>query len=358
MKKILIIILSALSLTAVAQVPNWYTAEQRAANYPKSLYFTGIVYDEVRYNETVNTATERAKAAARVEALSTIQVHVQNETQNNMHSDSFESINNWSETIRETLDSRTTTKVDLNVPGLQVEAWQNPNSREVVAFAYIKKSTLSRQMDKQVTAGLTRIETILENAEQFISNGQKVQAREVIKKAIPLFQEVEQAQRILVVADPLSDAESLQLAETKQLMQRYIRLTSELKNGIGIHLVSHAFLFDSSYPELASQIKGCLSDLGCEFVANVDKSDWDITVISKPYVLKQTVGNSFFCRLNTTLQITKRVTGQRVYEARVYNEAGMDVKGGSPTSNDDAAAEAYRNLTPIICGIIKEQITK
>ena len=132
MKKLLIILLSALSLTAVAQVPNWYDAEQRAVNYPRSQYFTGIAYDEVRYNEAAKAAIERVRAAARVEALSTIRVHVQNETRNNMHSESFESIDNWSETVRETLDSRTTTSVDLEVPGLQVEVWQNPNSREVV----------------------------------------------------------------------------------------------------------------------------------------------------------------------------------------------------------------------------------
>ena len=193
-----------------------------------------------------------------------------------------------------------------------------------------------------------------------MANGQKVQARENIKKVIPLFQEVEQAQRILAVADPLSDAESLQLAETGQLTQRYVRLDSELKNGIGICIVCHAFLFESiTYSELSSQIKGCLSDMGCEFVTNADKSDWEIEVISKPYALKQAAENSFFCRLNTTLKITKKATGQRVYEARVYNDAGMDVKGGgSLTSNDEAAVDAYKNLTPIICGIIKEQIVK
>ena len=353
MRKLLILFLSALSLTAAAQQPDWYTAEQRAANYPKSLYFTGIVYDEVRYNEAVNTATERAKAAARVEALSTIQVHVQNETQNNMHSDSFESIDNWSETIRETLDSRTSTKVDLKVPGLQVESWQNPNSREVVAFAYIKKSTLSRQMDKQVTAGLTRIETILENAEQFISNGQKVQAREVIKKAIPLFQEVEQAQRILVVADPLSDAESLQLAETKQLMQRYIRLTSELKNGINIYLSCYAYTLKGRYDALDGKIKGELSPLGCTFVNRVDQSDWAIEVKATTREHDYKGGNNFYVYVDTKVDITKTATGQRVYTEQLNPE-----KGGGTNSYDEATRDAYKKLTPIICGIIKEQITK
>ena len=358
MRKLLVVLLSSLSLTALAQVPDWYDDGQRAMSYPKSKYFTGIVVDNVQRNENVGTALERVKAAARVEALQTIRVHVQNETTSNTHSESIETIDDWAETVRETLDSKTTTIVDLDIPGLQVEAWKDPNSNEIAAFAYIKKATLSRQMDKQVTAGLTRIETVLDNVDQFVSGGQKVQARDAIQKAIPFFQEVEQAQRILIVADPLSDAESLQLEETKALLQRYTRLVAELKNGINIYLVSHAFLFGNSYPVLDSQIKGCLSDLGCDFVRALDKADWDISVIAKPYSLKQVTENSFFCRLNTTIKIINRMTGQCIYEARVYNDAGLDVKGGSFTSDDDAAVDAYKNLTPIICDIIKQQITR
>ena len=127
MKKLLILLLLAISLTAFAQQPNWYTDSQRAANYPKAQYFTGIAYGQVRSGESVGSAMERLKIVARVDALSTIRVHVQNETRSNMHSESFESIDDWSETIKETMDSRTTTEVDLEIPGLQVEAWSNPN---------------------------------------------------------------------------------------------------------------------------------------------------------------------------------------------------------------------------------------
>lgn len=188
------LILIFCSLTIFAEQPIWYSDAQRASNYPQGQYFTGIAYGEIRINESVGSALERVKTMARAEASSTILVHVQSETNSHLHDEAFESIESWSEEIKETFDSHVNIKVDLeNLPGLQVEAWKNPNKNEVVAFAYVKKNTLCRQMDKQITVGLTRIETILENTEQLVANGQKLQARESVYKATPLFKEVEQA---------------------------------------------------------------------------------------------------------------------------------------------------------------------
>lgn len=353
MKKLLILLFSALSLTAFAQQPNWYTDSQRAANYPKAQYFIGIAYGQVRSGESVGSAMERLKIVARVDALSTIRVHVQNETRSNMHSESLESIDDWSETIKETMDSRTTTEVDLEIPGLQVEAWSNPNKNEVVAFAYIRKSTLCRQMDKQVTAGLTRIETILENANYLVANGQKLQAKEAIKKVVPLFSEVEQAQRILIVADPLSDAEMLQLAETKQLTQRYMSMVAELKNGLNIYLSCNAGMFATNYFSLKGEIQGELSKLGSTFVSNAEQSDWAIyvTASAREYNRADFGGTtSYFVYVDAQIVIEKIATGQRIYENAISE------KGGHTHNFEQAARDAYKHISPKIIAIIKEQI--
>lgn len=338
---------------AIAQQPNWYDDNQRAVNYPKSSYFTGIAYGEVQRAESAGTAMERMKTAARVEALSTINIQVQNETTGDLHNETVETLDAWSEEIRETFDSRTTTKVELEIPGLQVEAWQKPGSNEVAGFAYIKKSTLSRQMDKQVTAGLTRIETILDNTDQLIAGGQKMQAREVIKKAAPLFKEVEQAQRVLIVADPLSDAESLQLAETKQLMQRYMRMVANLKNAINIYLDCKADMFGTNYASLKSEIQGELSKLGCTFVNSAAQSDWAIFINAPAREYnKQSYGNisSYFTYIDANIVIEKTATGQRLFEDQISEK-------GSHTHNfEQAARDGYKHISPKISEIIKQQI--
>ncbi len=353
MKKLLLIFLSVLSLTAFAQQPNWYDANQRAVSYPKGSYFTGIAYGEVRSNESAGAAMERLKVAARTEAVSTISVHVKNETELHTHDESFQSIDAWSETIRETYDSKTKTTVNLEIPGLQVEAWKNPSSNEVVAFAYIKKSTLARQMDKQVTAGLTRIETILENTEQLIAQGQKLEARENIKKAFPHFQEVEQAQRILIVADPMSDAESLQLAETKNLQSRLMAIITDLKNGINIYLSCTADMFGSNFSTLKSEIQGELSKMGCTFVTKATQADWAVYVTAPARQYNaSTFGKTtiYFAYVDANIVIEKMATGQRIYENQV------SVKGGHTINYEQAARQAYIDISPKLSAIIKQQI--
>ena len=82
MRKFFIILLSALSLTAVAQQPNWYSDGDRDANYPRWQYFIGFAEGQRQSGESMEAAMSRLKNAAKVEAVSTIRVHVQNTTVN------------------------------------------------------------------------------------------------------------------------------------------------------------------------------------------------------------------------------------------------------------------------------------
>ncbi|MBR4562991.1 MAG: hypothetical protein IKO26_00875 [Paludibacteraceae bacterium] len=318
------------SISVFSEHPNWYNDSQRLINYPREQYYIGIAYDEVHTNESAGTSIERAKIAARVEALSTISVHVQNETNAHLHDESYESINTWREEIKETFDSRSRMNVELkDIPGLQVDAWKNPENNEVVAFAYIKKSTLCRQMDKQITAEITRIETSLENAEALIANGQKLLAHEAINKVPPSFQKIEQAQLILIATDPLSDAESLQIDETRQLSKRYISLYTELKNSINLYLVCTTDILGDNYFPIEDQIKKELSKAGCTFVEDSANADWTVK-IHVHVTLDDRKSNSEedFVTIDVSgivINITKQ-SGHELYESD--RESAFKVNGG------------------------------
>lgn len=310
------LILLLCSLTVFAEQPIWYSESQRAANFPKEQYFTGIAYGEVHANEDDGSAMERMKATARVDALSTISINVQNEVNSHLRDVSFESVDGWMEEIAETFDSHTRTRINIeNIPGLQTEAWKNPNSNEVIAFAYIKKSTLCRQMEKQIIIGLTRIETILENTEQLLTNGQKIQARETLYKAIPLFNEVEQAQRVLIVVDSFADEDNLQLEETKKLKQLYMLLSERLRTGVSIHLKFEHDKFEVDYNILAKQIEKELSNNGCSLVTSPSQADWVITL--------QVATETEVMRENSTDQFVKISLSGSVFDVRKQVSYGV-----------------------------------
>lgn len=355
MKKSVLFLLLLATITAFAQQPDWYDDNQRAFNYPIKQYFVGFAEGQKRSNESLEAAMSRIKNAARVEAVSTIRVHVQNTTDINGLSRTLESMEGTFYQSIEEFSSRTTTSVDMEIPGLQIDAWRNPQTGDIAAFAYVKKSTLIRQLEKKITVSLTKIETALDQIEQLIANGQKMQARDLTAKTLPQFTEVDEAQKLLAAVDENADEESLQLQETRTLQHRLTQIAADLKNGINICLICDAYMFGQSYNALKGEIQGELSKMGCSFVTGAANPDWTVYVTAKAREYnKNDFGgvSTYFAYVDVQIIIEKTATGQRIYEDAISE------KGGHTHNYEQAARQAYRDLSPKISAIIKQQITQ
>ena len=354
MKKLLLVLLATLSLTAVAQIePNWYDNDMRRSFYPAGQYFTGFAEGQRTGNESLEAATSRLKDAARVEAMSTIRVHVQNTTVNQALSQTLRTMEGTFRQSAREFSSATTTSVDMEIPGLQVEAWRNPQTGEIAAFAYVKKTTLIRQLEKKITVGLTKIETSLDQIDQLIATGQKIQARELAQKTLPQFYEIDETQKILAAVDENADEETLQLQETRTLQHRLTGVIANLKNGINIYMICNAYMFGQNYNALKSEIQGALSPIGCTFVRTAADADWVITITAtaREYNKNDFGGvSTYFAYVDAKISIEKGATGQRIYEDAISE------KGGHTHNYEQAARQAYKDISPKISKIIKEQI--
>ncbi len=353
MKKLIILLLSAFSLTTVAQQPNWYSDSDREANYPRGQYFIGFAEGQQQSGESAEAAISRMKNAARVEAMSTIRVHVQNTTVNQALSQTLRTMEGTFRQSAREFSSATTTNVDMEIPGLQVEAWRNPKMGEIAAFAYVKKATLIRQLEKKITVGLTKIETSLDQIDQLIATGQKMQARELAQKTLPQFYEIDETQKILAAVDENADEETLQLQETRTLQQRLTGIIANLKHGINIYLSCTADMFGTNYSALRAEIQGELSKLGCTFVSSAADSDWAVYINAPARQYnKSNFGevSTFFCYVDANIRITKTATGQQIFEDQISE------KGGHTLGFEQAARDAYKQISPKISAIIKQQI--
>lgn len=354
MKKLLIILLSAISLTAMAQTTlNWYDADMRRAFYPEGKYFVGYAESNRRNGESLDAVTKRVKDAARTEAASTIRVHVQNTTTNQALSQTLRTMEGTFRQSAREFTSKTTTSVDMEIPGLQVETWQDPSTGIIAAFAYVKKATLIRQLEKTITVGLTKIETSLDQVDQLVASGQKIQARELATKTLPQFVEVDEAQKTLAAVDENADEETLQLQETRALQNRLTGLITQLKHGINIYFECTADLFGKNYATLKAEIQGELSQLGCTFVNSASESDWAIYVNAPAREYRKTdygSTSSYFSYVDANIVVDKTTTGQRIFEDQISE------KGGHTMNYEQAARDAYKNISPKISEIIKNQI--
>ncbi len=357
MKKTLLTSLFCWAMTTIAAFaqmpPAWTDHDLRHIDYPDSEYFTGYAEGAPTGGERQEVATQRLKDAARVEALSTIHIHVKNNTTNNALSQTLRSNEGtFRQSMRE-FTSSTTTSVDMKIPGLQIEAWRDPQTGIISAFAYVKKSTLIRQLEKQITIALTKVEMSLDQVDQLIATGQKLQARSAAEKALPYFAEVDEAQKLLVAVDSDATEETLMLSETRQLQQRLMAMLAQLKNALTICLKADAKIFSTAYPALQEELKGALSPLGCNFVTDPSTADWviDISATAREYNKVATGNiNTYFAYVDATISITKTATGQRMYE-NMFTE-----KGGHTHNYQQAARDAYKYLTPKICQVVREQV--
>ncbi len=342
------------AFTAFAQMPpSWYDHDLRRLDYPDSEYFTGYAEGTPMSGERSEIAIQRLKDAARVEAVSTIRVHITNQSTNDLISQQLSNMEGEFWNVMNTFASSTTTSVDMKIPGLQIDAWRNPQTGTIYAFAYVKKSTLIRQLEKQITVALTKVEMSLDQVDQLIATAQKLQARSAAEKALPLFAEVDEAQKLLAAVDADATEETLMLNETRQLQQRLMALVAQLKNALSICIQCDASIFGTNYSTLSSALQGHLSKLGCNFVRDPSTADWVIEIQSQAREYNViTMGNvsTYFVYVDATVAITKTATGQRVYE-NMFTE-----KGGHTHNYEQAARDAYKYVTPKICQVIEEQV--
>ena len=357
MKKIILTTLVCWAMTAVsafAQMPpTWSDYDMRQLEYPDSEYFTGYAEGAPMTGERQEVATQRLKDAARVEAVSTIRVHITNQSTNDLISQQLSNMEGEFWNVMNTFTSSTTTTVDMKIPGLQIEAWRDPQTGTIYAFAYVKKSTLIRQLEKQITVALTKVEMSLNQVDQLIATGQKLQARSAAEKALPLFAEVDEAQKLLVAVDADATEETLMLNETRQLQLRLMAMVAHLKNALTICIQCDASIFGTNYPTLSSTLQGHLSKLGCNFVSDPSVADWVVVIqaLAREYSTVLT-GNiaTYFVYVDATISVRKAVTNQLVYEDMLTE------KGGHTHNYHQAAREAYRYLTPKICKAVEEQV--
>ena len=353
MKKLLQFILLIIGIAAYGQQPAWYDHTQRSADYPTGEYFTGFAEGQKQNGESTDAAIKRLTDAARAEAAATIRVHVKNNTTTTGLSRTIKDMEGTFRQSTREIKTNTSTSTDMKITGLQVETWQNPQNGNIAAFAWVKKATLIRQLEKTITVELTKIETALDQINQLLADGQKMQARNIAEGTLPRFEQVDEAQKTLAVVDENADEESLQLGQTRELQSRLTQLAVQLKHGINIYIDCKADMFGTAYNTLKGEIQGQLSSLGCTFVSSAADSDWAIYInASAREYNKATFGNTntYFCYVDADIAVEKTATGARIYEDR------MSVKGGHTISYEQAARQGYKDISPKLSDIIKQQI--
>lgn len=342
-------------LPLAAQMPDWYNVASRKMHYPPETYYTGFAEGSKQNNESLEEALSRLKDAARVELVSTIRTSVEQTMQNNTQSVLQQNSAFFDEQIQETLSTETRISSSLrDVSGLKVEVYHNAQNNEIVAFAYVKRATLISQWTRGIALELGRTEGLVSQARQLISNGQNMPAREMVETGLAQISRIEEIQSLLAVVDETADEESLQLLPTRSLKQTLTELAAQLRNAVTIYLHCDAKLFDKTYDLLKGQIESSLSEMSVSFVDNANDAMWAIYVTASAREgVRSVFGNysNYSAFVDAHIDIDQKTTGRRIYSNGFSSSSASHTHGF-----EQAAREAYKEITPRIQDIIKQQI--
>lgn len=350
MKKLLFLLLSVLSLAAVAQTPDWVNPVMREELYPAGAYYTGFASETVSKGENKGTVYDRVRQNARVEAVASIQVTVEQTIERYMQNVQVNDDVSTKDIMTSQAAIRTSIK---DIPGLKVEQWENPQTGEVYAFAWVKSANLYRQLMRRIVANNAKAEVEIETITVMAERGDKMQAKNSLPKIQALIDDIENDQRIMLSIDANVTDADMSVEETNSLKKHYQALTADLKNGINIYLICNAYIFGQTYNALKGEIQGALSPIGCAFVRSGTEADWVITITATAREYnKYDSGSvsSYYAYVDAKISIEKGATGQRIYEE------ALSEKGGHTHNYEQAARTAYKSLSPKISKIIKEQI--
>lgn len=334
--------------------PRWYDLSSRNMFYPSSEYYTGYSEDVRDAHVTLEAQLKQISDMARTELMASVQIKVKSITNSYINSTQYESSNQeMSQELLQLFEMQTQTSVNMQLPGIKIETWQNSTENTVVAFAYVRKADLINHFDKQITVSIVRLENALQNIAQMEAIGQKTDARKLAETSIKHVTDIEYAQRILLAIDESKDTSKLQTTESNRLKQQLLHKISELQHSLTIYLQCNADIFGGTYSTLEGELKGELSKLGCSFVNALEGADYvvEIKASSREYSHVQMNGmNQYFAYVDANITITKGVTQQRIYEDE------LSVKGGHTHNYAQAARTAYKSISKELASVIKGQI--
>lgn len=354
MKKLLLLALLFSQVICAAKkpvAPDWTDAVKRETLFPAATFYTGFVTTRVQAGEDKSQAYERAKEMARAEAVSNIQVTVEQTIQRQIET---AQTNADGVSTTDVLNAMTQVKSGIkDIPGLNVEVWEDPKKGDIYAFASIRRMDLANKLSHRITSNIQRADAELNATESFFDRGDKMQARANMPKVAEILADIEADQKVLLSIQSSAKRESLSLDESQRVITRYKEMESKLRHGVYVYLDCRTDNFGKPYSAMAGKIKGSLSDLGCTFKDKAEEADWIVSVDAEVREGNGTPAyGTFFAYVDADVKVTLRAMNQVVYEDR------LSQKGGDTRGYKEAANEAYRRLTTTISDAVKKVISE
>lgn len=315
-----------------AQDPSWLKDSWRSSQYPENVFLKGFAQDSKNKNETVAEATERVKNMARANLSETILATVKSVSDS--YSESIMQGDN--EVVNESFKSQIQVSTNLELNGVSVESYVKDNM--IYGFAHANKYEIIGYYKANLNMQVQQIEGLISTAKELENNHEKKKAKDEFNKALPIFNEIAEAQGILTALDKNISEADLKKEKTMGLYNEVIQANARLAQAIMVYIDSNEDNFGQSTNLIENGLKAILAENECSFTTNELEADWKIRVkaTSREFNFSNDV---YFSYVDAQVELYKAPSEKHVYQ----NEFSQ--KGAHSKSYKEAARKALDDIS-------------
>ena len=253
--------------------------------------------------------------------------------------------------IRYTSQRNFSTDVDMKFS--QSKSHVDMASGKNFVIVYINKEEACRYYENEVNMLLSQINNSITIADNYITTGFKSKAQAELNNALKFFDKSAELffwLNVYGMPDYRLQQYNEQLNQKEQIVKSKL---GELEYGTTYCVVCNADNFGRKYFKLTNEIKGDLSESGCNFVDDPTAADYVIYIdASAREYNKSVMGNTtaYFTYVDAAIAIDKVATKQRIFEDEI------SVKGSHTMSFDEAGRDGYKKIRKEISAMLKENI--
>ena len=346
MKNILLfILLSTVSLVLAQQgKPDWFDENLRSVKYPENIFITGFAWIEPTGGKTLQEATQQAKTEAQANLTRKILVQITSRTTTEITAVSANG--QYRET--ESFAGSTTAESDVELTGLNTVSYYDPASRNVYAFAAVKREDLANYYSSNIALKLVQTEGLLQTAQNLEATGEKVKARQQCERADSLLAKLRAAQHLLTAIDPNAASGDIQQAKTETLRDRLAQMQARLAQAVLVYIKSGERNFSAPTTVVANQLKSSLSAKGCSFTDDPEQADFRIFIEATTRRHSNDFGFAV-CFADVAFRLFDVRKDKTVFQDE-FSQKGIS------TSQEAAGRKALEDAAPVIADKIKEWI--
>lgn len=216
-------------------------------------------------------------------------------------------------------------------------------------IVYINKEEACKYYENDVVMLLGQINNSITIADNYTKTGFKSKAQAELQSALSLFSNFDETffwLNVYGMPDYRLQQYREQMYQKEQLIKSKL---GELEYGTSYCVVCTADNFGKSYTKLKNEIKGDLSNSGCNFTDDPAMADYIIYIDASAREYN-TINGAYFTYVDAVVAIDKQATGQRIFEDEI------SVKGSHTFNYEEAGRDGYKKIRKDISNVLKDNI--